>query len=225
MNKVLGIRTWRTIRQGTRNALKNTFCPFLTSAGFLQFLSWPTFLWLVFFLLGAKQMGDEAAILLAGVAATLSAVPLLFLINLILSPFRVHFEEKEKGVWQDGHFVYHEPQLLASFWLGPAESGVIYPVVAQDAEPNSLVSYKIEYETTTDRLKAQIIIHPKQQPLSWDVVSQKTRGSLRVGKSRTMYLISNSLPETVPASVRIYMLSWDLGKGTHVVMEPIGVGR
>jgi len=156
-------------------------------------------------------MQDEAAVLLAGAGAVLVAVPLFFVVNLLLAPFRILADEKRIGTWTGGLYTYNEPQLLATIRITPDDDNRVFPIFAKDAEPNSLISYKIESEQSEHRVKVQVCFSKKTGPImNWGTIRQDRRGGIRVGKDRKMYLAAKTRPEYDAVTFRIYMLSWEV---------------
>lgn len=209
MRKLWAFKAKRWVRFWWRITVRDSLSPVFNRQGLYRLLQIPVFLFLVNLAVGAGEMERELLLWWAAKLAVLLTIPLFVLVNTLLAPFRVWKEERDKGRWFDSRFVYHQPQTIFTILVSPADNDRVFNFTANDAEPNSLVYWKVEIDGAAKRTKAMVVIHPNQDIGNWDIYHGHT-GSVRVAKDRAMYLRIHCLPETDATIVRVQILSWEM---------------
>lgn len=73
-------------------------------------------------------------------------LPIWFVINLILSPFKAIKEEKEEGEWNGRRFVYHFPKHIHTFLITPDRDKENLRISIKGVPGKSFVQFKTEYD-------------------------------------------------------------------------------
>ncbi len=201
--RMLRLRQWSRIC--LRLSVQRTLAPFHDPAAILRLLSTPIFLWLVFLASGFSLVSEEALVSWAAMQALLYALPFFVVINIFTAFFSSGREIRDKGKWFEGRFVYHSPQHVFTTQVAPADDGLSLPFKVKDAEPNTFVQFKIEY----DRGLAVAAIGSFIQPVHAMGASRKTAYGARIDAQRKTAL-SIKIPENSDTTIiRVYAISWE----------------
>jgi hypothetical protein len=149
-----------------------------------------------------------------GIIAFISASLIWAILLAIGTPYRVRRAEKLKGTWAGERFVYREPLLVfTTEWL-PTDNGNYPYFDFNDAYPGALLDYKIEVDGPTERINCIVVgayfFRPVERVLQ--LARFALHGSVRLQKDRKLALACHSLPETVQAIVRVYILAWEMNE-------------
>ena len=92
------------------------------------------------------MVNQDLSLLLKAVLALIFTVPIWFLINLFIAPFKVLREESKLGYWMGERFVYHIPVHIKTILSNDSDDGKALRFAVKDAPPRSFVQFKIENE-------------------------------------------------------------------------------
>ena len=138
----------------------------------------------------------------------LLTVPIWVVLNLVLAPFRVCKEEREKGKWHGRRFVYHSPHQVFTTLVGPSDHGKYINFMVEDAEPNTFVQFKIVYDGGLAKVRIQSPMD--RLPANWEGIGRNTQYGAKIDKNR-MAGFDVHCPENSDSTiVRIQMLSWEV---------------
>jgi hypothetical protein len=127
-------------------------------------------------------------------------------------------EEETAGEWVGDRFVYREPRLVFTKVWSPAENGT-YPLFSvREAYAGALLDYRIEIDGPTERLNCVVVgayyfspVEPVLTTVKFDL-----RGRVRLRKDGQLGLACHSLPDTLSAIVRVYLLAWETDPNTQL---------
>lgn len=167
---------------------------------------------LIFFWNGASEIPTGISSWWAEKQALLWALPIYLVLTAIIA-FRVSMRnEGKKGKWLGTKFLYFEPQLALTTEWKPADNGSLKAFRVKDAEPCSLVHYKLEIEGPAHRVWGALLgkyrLSPEERFVAHGPLAP--RGKVVVGNDRKLELRCYSEPKTVPVIVRVYLLSWEM---------------
>ena len=203
MQKLWPVKTRRFVRLWWLATFKGFFSPFLNRAELFQIIQIPLFLFIIYWGMGEAQVIEELTVLAAGKMAALSAIPIWLALNAIVAPLRVLKQEKDKGRWYGSRFVYHEPELVRTFQIGPEEHGHSFEIKVKDAEPNTLVTFRLTHSGGLG--VGQIGMFLPQGVMGGEQIT-----GVRIDDRRRTKLIVEVPKDSVPTTIRIHMLSWEI---------------
>jgi hypothetical protein len=130
---------------------------------------------------------------------------ILFLIFLIISPLQLW----KDGSWSGLEFVYKEPKLaFTTHWI-PEDNGAKREFIFSDAPPDSLIWYKIETDGADGRVWGHCVYKDRENTLSQYKIGRGING-IRLSSGYKMWLAFHSVPNTRRATIRVYVMSWEL---------------
>jgi len=139
---------------------------------------------------------------------SLSALVLLYIIIhfLFVSPFLAHSRIKRLGFWDANTFYYHHKQLIYTGVIHPVDQGIITVKFPLECK-NSLVDTETVVNGAIERVKAGFTLMKKNG--RWDIQMKNgiSRTSIRLNGNE-QYLIIESLPNTIPTRVQVFLESW-----------------
>jgi len=150
---------------------------------------------------------------LQGFETFLYSLPVFLMLNLFFAVFRVAKGEREKGEWFGNRFVYHHPVRLLTVLVDELDNERPIKFKIADAEDDSLVSYIIETDRMDTRIKVELAWPGGKRPMDFGGPRNSPRGSIRLPRGRAMSLLCNIEPASTVTTVRVFMTSWELGKG------------
>jgi hypothetical protein len=160
--------------------------------------------------LGQKGLTARVDTMGATALATIGALPIWALINLVIAPIKALKAERELGSWQGARFVYREPQLVLTCEWSPIDNGKFVPTTLK-VEEGLLIDYRIEVDGPTERINCILLGAYFFRPLE-DVLRTARfdrRGRVVVKRDGTVGLHCYSLPNTLPALIRVYVLAFE----------------
>ena len=173
------------------------------------------FFWLAFKFLGVEWMIAEAPIWMVQAASILLAAICLLALVIVTAPLRVLRNEKLRGTWIGNQFVYHTPQHAFTAQWTTADNGTGKRFVFDHVEPNSLVQYNIDVDGGGDRVVTGLNFKHWELPLfttgGQQVRSTGGKAKVRTNAKREFILFADSLPDTSPVIIRVYILSFEVG--------------
>jgi hypothetical protein len=206
MRKLWALKIRRYARLWWRIGLRDTLAPFFDKKDIFHLLSLPIFLLLIFIASGEDAMKIEIWSLGMVGTALLLTLPIWFVLNLLLAPFRVWKEERDRGRWFGHRFVYHSPQPVFTTLVAPSDNGNSIRFTVEDAEPNAFVQFKIIYDGGLAKVRIE---SPLARILGdWDAVSRRTQYGARIDSRRTAILSALCPENSDPTIVRVQMLTW-----------------
>ena len=145
------------------------------------------------------------------------------LMSLIRAPLTVIRDDNRRGRWHGHRFIYHEPLFVSTVRIGDGDGETYtYPVLVEDAEPNSFVYVSVD-ATPNAANRIRLIIaggpaneavkveHPTDNRFVFDANPGAHIG-FRLPPNRRATLYVSSLPATVPIVLRLYCHSLFIGK-------------
>ena len=203
----------RYLRLWVRDAIAETLAPLTDSNARLYYIGVVVLIFLL-----APRRGIEADIsakitALQGFENFLYSLPVFLLLNLFFGVFRVAKGERQKGEWFGNRFVYHQPVRLLTVLVDELDNEKPIKFKITDAEDDSLVSYIIETDRMDRRVKVELAWPGGKRPMDFGSPRDSSRGSFRLPNERAMSLLCNIEPASTVTTVRVYMTSWELGKG------------
>ena len=143
-------------------------------------------------------------------------------LSLISAPFIVIRNERKLGAWAGVRRVYFEPTFVGVATFTNDDGDKVARIKFNDAEPNSLVSYSIVLDPPVNQRASFYLDHKpgfSDQIFASINPGQGVKinghGSVRLD-GLFAYLSVKLDPETVPVDARVYMHSFEIGKGvTH----------
>ena len=170
-------------------------------------------LWFILSYIGVDRVIAEAPMWFVHGASFILAALCMVVLVVLTAPFRAVRNEGLRGAWHGDVFLYHEPQLaLTTFW-NPADNGKHVDFTWPHAEGDSFIRYKILIEGGAGRTQATV----GHRFMSWNfngpgkLIAPFT-GGIRVNKKRELRLEAHSLPSTEKVTIRVYIMSFEVGK-------------
>jgi hypothetical protein len=190
--------------------VRGLFSPIVNAGAFFGLVTIPFLLFFLSAFLGEKGLTTRIDTLGATTLATIGALPLWALINLIMAPMKALSAEKDLGAWQGFRFIYREPQLVLTAEWRPSDNGNFVPIPLK-IDGGLLIDYRIDVDGPQDRINSLVLGAYFFRPL--EDVLRTTRFNLRgrvvVKKDGCVGLHCYSLPDTLPALVRVYVLAFE----------------
>jgi hypothetical protein len=214
-----GVATkWRARRKPLWGIfVRGIFSPIVNAGAFFGLVTIPFLLFFLSAFLGEKGLTTRIDTLGATTLATIGALPLWALINLVMAPIAALRAEKNSGSWQGFRFIYREPQLVLTTEWRPSDNGNFVSIPLK-IDGGLLIDYRIEVDGPQDRINSLVLGAYFFRPL--EDVLRTTRFNLRgravVKKDGSVGLHCYSLPDTLPALVRIYALAFENDPTIHM---------
>jgi hypothetical protein len=194
--------------------VRGLFSPVVNAGAFFGLLTIPFSLFVISAFLGDKGLTSRIDNMGATMLSTIAALPIWAVINLLIAPFKAYAKEMELGSWNGARFVYREAQLVLTREWRPADNGMFMPVpVPVDA--GLLVDYRIDVDGPTERINCVVLGAYFFRPLDDILRSVRfdRRGRAVVKKDGTVGLHCYSLPDSLPALIRVYVLAFENDPG------------
>ncbi len=139
--------------------------------------------------------------------AIILTLPIWFAVNLILSPFRAHKEEKEKGSWSGNRFNYNSPLLIHTHHITPSDNEAFKTIKIREAEKNSFCLFKFEYDGGI--AEATVNIH-QNNFCFWEMFDKNNQQvGVRITKNKETKMIFKCPQDSDQTTVRLYLLYWE----------------
>lgn len=217
--RTLRATRWRALLKPVWGLFINgLYSPVVNAGAFFGLITIPFSLFFVSAFLGDKGLTARIGTLGATALSTVAALPIWAIINLVVAPIRALMAEKELGSWKGARFVYREPQLVLTYEWTPNDNGQVIPIPLQ-IDGGLLVDYKIEIDGPASRINCIVLGAYYFRPLD-EVMKSGTRFDLRgrvvVKKDGTIGLLCYSLPDTLPALVRVYVTAFENDPGVLI---------
>ncbi len=174
-------------------------------------ISVPLYLWIVGRLLGPTEQWTEIVIQFASIGSVVVAIAVVIILIGAYAAFRVGPEERKRGRWVAGRFVYHEPQLAYSDLISPEDGEKSHLFSWKDAEPGSQIHFKIETEGRRDMTDVHVATS-QAQLIGSNFLGKFTSGSLPLNRKREIWMKTLVEPKRDPHSVRVYITGFELPK-------------
>lgn len=213
------IRLARCFRQSLFAFCDMLKAPFHKPSLILMFLLVPLILFLFDWIYGNERMREELGIILITAFGFVGAYGAYAIFSLIFAPFVAHKKEKEKGSYFGKRFVYHLPMYIYTTVVSPNDNGNIIKVLVKDAEPNTFVLFKIEY----DKGMAAVSVGGKLYAYNSSSVEtiRKIEHGARLNSEREASFFINCPENSDSTIIRFYILSWDYEGTTHKVIANV----
>lgn len=180
---------------------KDTLSPLFEKSQFFQLLTIPIFLLLAFM---AGDLTENLFSLSQTFTAIVLTIPIWFVINLILSPFRMLKEEKDLGAWIGDQFIFHEKKLIKTLAIQPFDNETEITVKIPDIPKKTIVRYKIEYHGGLAKVQHSIFM-----AINFDVIQRDKQSGGFLYKTDPKFLIH--CPQNSDQTIaRIYLISWEV---------------
>jgi hypothetical protein len=175
------------------------------------------FFWFGFAYLGADRMIAEAPFWEIHAASAILAALCTLIVIILTAPIRAVRNERLRGVWIGKQFMYHIPQHAFTGLWTPADNGQGRRFTFDDVEPNSFVRYRIDVDGGGDRVETSLNFKPWTLPIfsgaQGNAVRQRWTGrtaNTSTNRKREFILYAESLPDTVPTTIRVFILSFEV---------------
>jgi hypothetical protein len=130
----------------------------------------------------------------------------IFVGRVLYAPFVIYRE----GDWYGPKFIYKEKKFAFREYVSPADNNKIFKFKFPDAEPFSMISYKIELEGRSDLLSTFVASHPNQLPtFSSEKDMQYTGGTITVDRECNMCMKVFMREDADAFAVRIYVTGYE----------------
>ena len=138
-----------------------------------------------------------------------------------IAAYRVWRSKSKVGQWTKAKFLFNEPQLAFTTEWQPKDNEGCRVFAFPDAEPGSLVNCKLEFEGPSQRIWGTVLGKYRNSPEAAFVAHAPlaNHGKAVIGIDRKLELRCYSMPGTVPAIVRVYVLDWELFTDTWMEFE------
>ena len=164
---------------------------------------------------GRERVLGQAISVFEAVEAFLWAMPAFAAMNGVLAVFRIRRQEREKGSWFGARFVYHDPVHVATFMTEAGQLDGVHSFEVLDVENDSVVSYRVAVDREDQRVKVQLEFSNTPAPtFDWRMVPVEPKMSARLPRNRQMSLWVHAAPEATSTTVRVYVVKFELGRGT-----------
>jgi len=185
---------WRLVWQGTLAILDTP----------AQILPIPASLYLSFMWGGEQMIGEDFSHLLKAAGALILTLPVWFIINILIAPFRVLREEEKLGYWIDNRFVYHLPVHIKTILSYAKDDGKSYRFAVKEAPSKSFVQFKIENE---GGLGSVLITNHEKNEFDWG--TGQIRCGVRLNYKREA-VVKIKMPQDSAETVStISMIYWE----------------
>lgn len=201
------IRTRQRIRIVWHIFAEQSIAPLYDPLSRIHIISIPFFLVIVFFAMGPKQVTEEALLTWVSARALWYALPVFLLWNLIAAIFGAKKAIANKGQWIGSRFVFVTPVLVCTSVFDPKDDGKHIQLTVNDAEPNTIVSFKMEYDGGTG--VAAIGVHFDLPIHGFGVQRPKTYKA-RIDNKRRSELRIKIPKDSDQTIVRVYAISWEV---------------
>lgn len=241
-------RRWRVIRslQGVKfaRAVRSWFgiwvfdslTVYVARENWQALIIWLAMAWGGVYFQGADAVPDVAQDYLARLHPLWWVVVSYLAVNAVVALWKMRKSELAKGQWIGTKFLYSAPQIALTTEWTPQMNGGEIVFKFRDAEPLSLVQYKVEFDGAQERIWGMLIgLHrwtSSSEILQTRRVTQY--GKATIGNDKKLALRCYSMPGTVPNIVRVYILSWEVNaleafeftsEGTRCVVKVPTVAR
>ena len=149
----------------------------------------------------------------------ITAVPIWVVVNLVFAHFKRRQQEAASGTWSGPKFIYNEPLLIGTVGWTPEDNGTWKKINVRGPEANSFVMLHIEHYPPTNRVRAQVVHVWNQMMFGAANGLQRQSIGTRVNNGR-LWVVAESLPATIPVTLRVYCHSFELGKGGVADIDP-----
>lgn len=221
---------------GARSFWSGLISPVFNPSAFFGFIVQGIGVAVLYFLLGPSKLLEITTSTVAGLIAFSAAMACWAVIQVIMTPFKVMRIEKSLGTWAGNRFIYHQPRHVLTKQWAPEDNETVFAFIVPGVVPDALVDYKIEIDGPADRLNCMIIGAYYFRPIAEALTLGRfgLHGRVRLRKDRQLVLSCFSTPNSVPAIIRVYVISWeidhsvllnytDLRSDTRVVLGPPSV--
>jgi hypothetical protein len=221
------------IKLGKKLFKQHFFSPIFSASAFFGFIAQGIGIALFLALLSSKKAFETSTRAAIGAIAFCTAVFCWAIIQTVATPFRVLKEERLLGNWYCTRFVYNQPQRVLTKEWTPTDNDQPQYFAVPDIPPGALVTYKIEVDGPIDRLNCILLGAYYFSPVADMLKSARfaLRGKVRLRKDRTLFLNCLSMPNTLPAVIRVFILAWEIDNtilldytddksGTRIVLGP-----
>lgn len=218
---------------GLRLFWKGFISPIFNASAFFGFIAQAIGLAFLYALLGQKKLLELTTNAVVGITAFSAAMTCWAAIQAITAPFKIAQFEKSLGTWSGNRFIYKQAQHVFTKEWSPTDNETLSYFSVPDAIPDALVDYRIEIDGPAERLNCMVFGAYYFRPVAEMLKSARfsLHGRVRLRKDRQLLLNCLSMPDSVPAIIRVYILSWeinhsilldytDLRSDTRIVLGP-----
>lgn len=150
-------------------------------------------------------MNEELGIFIVGAIAFLGSYVAYGIVSLISAPFIAGKREKERGTYYENRFVYHSPLHIQTILITPQDNEKKLKVTVKDAEPNSFVLFKLDY----DKGKGYLSVGPLLGGENTELI-RKIEYGIRLNSKREAFFTMYSFKDSDPTIARISILCWEI---------------
>ena len=123
------------------------------------------------------------------------------------------------GQWHDNRFVYHQPLLVFTAVVTEADNNKPKVFEVNGPEPESFVDFRVVIDALHGRVQAILDFPKGRTPFNWAGWHAGIRQGFRLPKNRLMTLRTNTVKDTDPTVVRVYVASWQIGPESVAAAE------
>jgi hypothetical protein len=129
-----------------------------------------------------------------------------------IATYKVWRSQSEAGQWTRAKFLFNERQFAFTAEWKPEDNGSCKTFSFRAAEPGSLINYKLEFEGPEGRIWGAVLGNYRLSPEDAFVAHAPLAncGKAVIGCDGKLELKCYSMPGSVPAIVRVYVLDWKL---------------
>lgn len=188
--------------------------PIINGQAAFQFIAQGIGLFFLFALLGRKMLTEASTGTVAAIAAFAAAMFFWAIIQAVATPFRVAKLERAQGKWIGHRFIFNEPKRLFTSEWTPEKNGHLETFEVSDTAPFAVIDYRIEVDGPKSRLRCMVMgnyfFSPIEEVLTlWQPA---LHGRAMLKKGQTLELHCHSMPNTLPAIVRVYAVAWEIDR-------------
>jgi hypothetical protein len=160
----------------------------------------------------ATAISDQSAAWTLSVTSLLWGLPIWAALMAVRAPFVVLAEERGKGAWYGGRFIYHQPELVATFRCKATGQPRHHAFRFHDAEPDAFVYFTIEVDgdPSPKMFAANVVSDLVLVPHMTVPGSGAGRGGLRIGRRKEASLLIAMDQAMISQTVRVYMRDFSL---------------
>ncbi len=115
--------------------------------------------------------------------------------------------DKQSGVWSGGRFLYNVPKHLLTIQANPSDNFKVVRIRVNDAEPNSYVQFKMEYDG--GKGFAILTQHENNAKYLLNFTSRKSQYGVRLNENKETKMVIRMPKNSDDTIIRVYALWWE----------------
>lgn len=186
--------------------LNDCLAPITDSAARLQIVALPCLIYIVFQLKGFWATADEIRDQWLALLSLLLAVPFFIVANALLALLNVGDHERKLGLWSNGQFVYHVPQLLVTRVVSSDDHETTFPIKVAGYPKGAYIEYQWE-RPIWDTATHIALLHSPAWPCMFDNVLRSS-GFILLPDDLTIHVQIHKPGPSNPSIIQVKILSW-----------------